>query len=219
MSIVLLSVSSAIGIFGYLKIPATLIIIEVIPFLVLAVGVDNIFILTQTYQRSVKLAKETHSEHIGRIVGKVAPSMLLSSVSESTCFFLGGLSDMPAVRAFAFYAGMALLIDFLLQITCFVALLSLDSIRQNTNRVDLACCIQGKKKSNSNIPIDNEGLLYKFIKSCYAPVLFKKGTRIIVLIIFFGWICASLSVIPYIDVGLDQELSMPEDSYVLEYFR
>jgi Niemann-Pick C1 protein len=45
-------------------------------------------------------------------------------------FFSGALSDMPAVRAFALYAGMALLIDFLLQITCFVSLLALDTIRQ-----------------------------------------------------------------------------------------
>jgi Niemann-Pick C1 protein len=44
--------------------------------------------------------------------------------------FAGALSEMPAVRAFALYAGMALLIDFLLQITCFVSLLALDTIRQ-----------------------------------------------------------------------------------------
>lgn len=36
---------------------------------------------------------------------------------------------MPAVKAFALYAGMALLIDFILQITCFVSLLALDTIR------------------------------------------------------------------------------------------
>ena len=60
--------------------------------------------------------------------------MLLSSVSESTCFFLGALSDMPAVRAFALYAGMALLIDFFMQITCFIALISLDMARQENNR-------------------------------------------------------------------------------------
>ncbi|KOB77248.1 Niemann-Pick C1 protein [Operophtera brumata] len=41
---------------------------------------------------------------------------------DSVCFFLGALSDMPAVRAFALYAGAALLVDFLLQVTCFVAL-------------------------------------------------------------------------------------------------
>lgn len=53
--IVLSSVSSSLGIFSYFGIPLTLIVIEVIPFLVLAVGVDNIFIIVQTYQVNSKL--------------------------------------------------------------------------------------------------------------------------------------------------------------------
>lgn len=48
--IVLLSVGASLGFYSYLHIPSTLIIIEVVPFLVLAVGVDNIFILVQKYQ-------------------------------------------------------------------------------------------------------------------------------------------------------------------------
>lgn len=48
--IVLSSVSSSLGIFSYVGVPLTLIVIEVIPFLVLAVGVDNIFIIVQTLQ-------------------------------------------------------------------------------------------------------------------------------------------------------------------------
>jgi len=130
VTIVLVSVAASIGIFAYLRVPATLIIIEVIPFLVLAVGVDNIFILVQTQQRLPRKPDETVAEHIGRTLGHVGPSMTLTSLSECCCFFLGGLSDMPAVRAFALYAGMALLIDFLLQITCFVSLLALDTRRQ-----------------------------------------------------------------------------------------
>ena len=49
--IVLLSVGASVGVFGFVGVKATLIIFEIIPFLVLAVGVDNIFILVQTYQR------------------------------------------------------------------------------------------------------------------------------------------------------------------------
>lgn len=67
--IVLASVISSIGFFGFVGIPATLIIIEVIPFLVLAVGVDNIFILVQTHQRDAKRPNETHADHVGRILG------------------------------------------------------------------------------------------------------------------------------------------------------
>jgi Niemann-Pick C1 protein len=216
--IVLASVVSSVGLFGFTGLPATLIIIEVIPFLVLAVGVDNIFILVQTHQREGKKPTETHAQHIGRTLGRVGPSMLLTSVSESCCFFLGSLSDMPAVKAFALYAGMALLFDFLLQITCFVSLLSLDTIRQNNNRFDVCCFVKGSKKEN--VPQGNQdGLLYSFFKSIYVPVLMNRYVRAVVMVVFFGWLCSSIAVVPHIEIGLDQELSMPEDSYVLKYFK
>ena len=60
--IVLLSVAASIGIFGFIGVSATLIIFEIIPFLVLAVGVDNIFILVQTYQRDIRKPSETLPE-------------------------------------------------------------------------------------------------------------------------------------------------------------
>ncbi|CAH1135903.1 unnamed protein product [Ceutorhynchus assimilis] len=219
VTIVLASVVSSVGLFGFVGTPATLIIIEVIPFLVLAVGVDNIFILVQTHQRDHKKPGETSAQHIGRTLGQVGPSMLLTSVSESCCFFLGSLSDMPAVRAFALYAGMALLFDFLLQITCFVSLLSLDTIRQSTNRFDIFCCLKGSKKNEPDALTSQEGLLFTFFKSIYVPLIMKKPVRCLVMVVFFGWLCSSIAVVPHIEIGLDQELSMPEDSFVLKYFK
>jgi len=155
--------------------------------------------------------------------------MLLSSVSESTCFFLGALSDMPAVRAFALYAGMALLIDFLMQITVFVALLSLDMARQESRRYDVLCCVKASKKATGGGSGDmdssagggdssREGTLYRVFNYFYAPFLMRPTVRAAVVVIFFGWFCASLAVAPDVEVGLDQEISMPDDSYVLKYF-
>ncbi|XP_076243132.1 Niemann-Pick type C-1a isoform X2 [Calliopsis andreniformis] len=215
--IVLASVVCSVGLFGFVGIPATLIIIEVIPFLVLAVGVDNIFILVQTHQREGRRPNESIPEHIGRTLGQVGPSMLLTSVSESCCFFLGGLSDMPAVKAFALYAGMALLVDFVLQVTCFVSLLALDTIRQANNRLDVCCFVHGSKKDNGEEVVN--GILYKIFKFAYVPLLLKKWVRAFVMIVFFGWLCSSIAVVPHIEIGLDQELSMPEDSFVLKYFK
>ncbi|XP_067212878.1 NPC intracellular cholesterol transporter 1 isoform X4 [Linepithema humile] len=214
--IVLASVICSVGLFGFIGIPATLIIIEVIPFLVLAVGVDNIFILVQTHQREGRRPNESISEHIGRTLGQVGPSMLLTSVSESCCFFLGGLSDMPAVKAFALYAGMALLVDFILQITCFVSLLALDTIRHANNRLDVCCFIHSKRDDGEEVV---DGMLYKIFKVAYVPLLLQKWVRAVVMVVFFGWLCSSIAVIPHIEIGLDQELSMPEDSFVLKYFK
>ena len=75
---------------------------------------------------------------------------------------MGALSDMPAVRAFALYAGMALIVDFLMQITCFVALIALDMLRQENNRFDIICCVKGgwllqmSKRSTSELKLIND---------------------------------------------------------------
>lgn len=88
------------------------------------------------------------------------------------------------------------------------------------------CSIQSSKKAQprqAQEGIEPEeksmGILYKLFKSVYAPALLKFPVRVAVLIVFFGWFCSSIAVLPSIDVGLDQQLSMPEDSYVLEYFK
>jgi Niemann-Pick C1 protein len=51
ISLVILSVCSSVGFFSIMNVRATLIIAEVIPFLVLAVGVDNVFILVHELDR------------------------------------------------------------------------------------------------------------------------------------------------------------------------
>ena len=68
-------------------------------FQVLAVGVDNIFIIVETFQKMDKIGNESDHEFMGRVLGESAPSMFVSTASQTTAFFLGALSDMPAVRA------------------------------------------------------------------------------------------------------------------------
>uniref|UniRef100_A0A3Q3WSC2 SSD domain-containing protein n=1 Tax=Mola mola TaxID=94237 RepID=A0A3Q3WSC2_MOLML len=212
--IVLSSVASSLGIFSYFGIPLTLIVIEVIPFLVLAVGVDNIFIIVQTYQRDERMPHEELHQQIGRILGEVAPSMFLSSFSETVAFFLGALSNMPAVRTFSMFAGLAVFIDFLLQISCFVSLLGLDASRQEGNRLDIVCCV----KLQEGEQIKRESCLFLFFKKVYAPFILKDWVRPIVVAVFVGMLSFSIAVMNKLEIGLDQKLSMPDDSYVLDYF-
>ncbi|XP_012518129.1 PREDICTED: Niemann-Pick C1 protein [Propithecus coquereli] len=215
--IVLSSVTCSLGIFSYVGIPLTLIVIEVIPFLVLAVGVDNIFILVQTYQRDERLQGETLDQQLGRVLGEVAPSMFLSSFSETVAFFLGALSMMPAVHTFSLFAGLAVFIDFLLQITCFVSLLGLDIKRQEKNRLDILCCVRGAEDGTGVQA--SESCLFRFFKHSYSPLLLKEWMRPIVIAVFVGVLSFSIAVLNKVEIGLDQHLSMPDDSYVVDYLK
>ncbi|KAF8572283.1 hypothetical protein P879_03201, partial [Paragonimus westermani] len=173
--IVVVSVVASVGVWSFAGTPATLIIIEVIPFLVLAVGVDNIFILVHDFefdekdadkllrlearrltsahlrvpvsddQRSVQsdivpTIKGLVEARIARTLGRVGPSLLLTSATESVAFFCGSLTSIPAVKVFALYAGVSIVLNFLLQIFAFVALLTLDARRHAAQRFDVFCC-------------------------------------------------------------------------------
>lgn len=214
--VVACSVLASMGFYSWIGIPSSLVILQVVPFLVLAVGADNIFIFVLEYQRDVRRPGETRQEQIGRVLGCVAPSMLLCSLSESVCFFLGALSTMPAVKSFALYAALAVLMDFVLQMTAFVALLSLDARRQDNNHCELLCCV---KVSTQCPKKPNKGFLMPFMKKYYAPVLLHRYTRIIVMLVFIFMLCGSLFLMMNVKVGLDQELAMPQDSYMLTYFQ
>ncbi|XP_045350113.1 NPC1-like intracellular cholesterol transporter 1 isoform X2 [Leopardus geoffroyi] len=177
VAVVLGAVTAAMGFFSYLGVPSSLVILQVVPFLVLAVGADNIFILVLEYQRLPRRPGERREDHIGRALGRVAPSMLLCSLSEAICFFLGALTPMPAVRTFALTSGLAVILDFLLQVSAFVALLSLDSRRQEASRMDVCCCAGARELPP---PGQSEGLLLRFFRKVYVPLLLHRVTRVVV---------------------------------------
>ncbi|XP_049817202.1 NPC intracellular cholesterol transporter 1 homolog 1b-like [Aethina tumida] len=212
--IVLGSVGCSLGICGYINLPTTMLTIEVIPFLVLAVGVDNIFIIVQNHQRTKRLDKPL-VDRIGETMGKVGPSMLLTSASEIFCFGIGALSNMPAVHTFAMYATIAVLFNLVLQLTAFVALLALDEIRYESNRWDVFCCI---RSDNTKPSPETPELIYR-IWNYLTPKLMIKYVKIIVILVFFALSAVSIYVLPSVELGLDQELSMPTDSHVLTYFK
>ncbi|XP_069800263.1 NPC1-like intracellular cholesterol transporter 1 [Dendropsophus ebraccatus] len=213
--VVLGAVLSSMGFFCYIGLPSSLIIVEVVPFLVLAIGADNIFIFVLELQRDERREGESREEQIGRVLGGVAPSMLLCSLSESLCFFLGALTQMPAVRTFALNAALAILFNFILQISMFVALVSLDSKRQEENRFDFCCCVKTKTDKPKK---KSKGLLVSFMKKVYCPIILNSFSRVLVMMIFMFLFCCGLYFMMYSRVGLNQELSVPQDSYIIRYF-
>lgn len=157
--IVLLSVSTSVALFSLIGVKVTLIIAEVIPFLVLAIGVDNVFILCHEVDEQNSKAYAavsrgggffaheeeqeedtfdslpTAEERVARALARMGPSILLSASSETIAFGLGAMVGMPAVRNFAIYAAGAVAINAALQVTVFVSAITLDLKRVEVCRL------------------------------------------------------------------------------------
>ncbi|KAL4869020.1 hypothetical protein BDV12DRAFT_168479 [Aspergillus spectabilis] len=223
--IVLMSVSASVGLFSAAGIKVTLIIAEVIPFLVLAVGVDNIFLIVHEFERlNVSHPDEEIDERISRAIGRIGPSIFLSAITETVAFALGVFVGMPAVRNFAVYAAGAVFINAILQVTMFISVLALNQKRVESLRADCIPCIT-VRKAHSGMPEDRafedqdgESALQKFIRKVYAPYLLNRRVKVLVVITFLGILTAGLALIPEVALGLDQRIALPSDSYLIQYF-
>jgi Niemann-Pick C1 protein len=217
VTLVLLSVFASGGVFTYLGVPATLISLEVIPFLLLAVGVDNIYVMVQTYQNTERDPFDPIEEHIAKIVGKVGPSMLLTGTTQSAAFLISALTPMPGVRAFSLYASLAIILNFILQVTCFVVLMTIDAKREAARRMDLFCCIR-LNINNKDYAQNAKSFLHKFFNKYYTKLLMHNYVRAGVIVVFVGFFFTALALCDQLKVGLNQKLAMPYDSYQIQYF-
>lgn len=222
--IVLMSVSASVGLFSACGIKVTLIIAEVIPFLVLAVGVDNIFLIVHEFERvNLSYLDESVETRISKALGRMGPSILLSASTETVAFALGAAVGMPAVKNFAAYAAGAVLINALLQVTMFVSFLSLNQRRVESHRADCFPLIKVRRadtgsRNGGQYGYEEEGGLQKFIRRVYAPALLNRKVKVSILIIFLGIFTAGLALLPAVALGLDQRIAFPRGSYLIPYF-
>ena len=228
--IVLMSIAASIGLFSWAGLKATLIIVDVIPFIVLAVGVDNIFLIVHEFERvNISHPDDVVEVRISKALGRMGPSILFSAVTETICFALGAFVGMPAVRNFAIYAAGAVFVNAILQVTMFVSVLTLNQIRVEDSRADCFPCVQVKSARihlNGNgatslaryYEAPAESLLQQFVRKWYAPRLLGKKTKAAVVAIFFGIFAAAVALLPEVELGLDQRVAIPDDSYLIPYF-
>ncbi|XP_038979789.1 NPC intracellular cholesterol transporter 1-like isoform X2 [Phoenix dactylifera] len=216
--LVMLSVLGSVGFFSAIGVKSTLIIMEVIPFLVLAVGVDNMCILVHAVKRQpLELPLE------GRICNalvEVGPSITLASLSEILAFAVGSFIPMPACRVFSMFAALAILLDFLLQVTAFVALIIFDFLRAEDERVDCVPCIKLSSSIDSDQGSNQQelGFLARYMKDVHAPILGLLGAKIIVIALFVGFALTSIALCTRLQPGLEQKVVLPRDSYLQDYF-
>jgi Niemann-Pick C1 protein len=230
--IVLMSISASIGLFSGAGIKVTLIIAEVIPFIVLAVGVDNIFLIVHEFERvNVSHPDDVVEVRVAKALGRMGPSILLSAITETIAFSLGAFAGMPAVRNFAVYAAGAVFINAVLQVTMFVSVLALNQRRVEDHRSDCFPCIQIKAAGVQLVGGANgsggyarsyegqdESTLQQFIRKSYAPALLGKKVKLAVVVVFLGFFTAGISLMPEVKLGLDQRVAIPDDSYLIPYF-
>ncbi|CAI4053607.1 hypothetical protein SKDZ_16G2600 [Saccharomyces kudriavzevii ZP591] len=198
--IVLASIICAAGFLTLFGLKSTLIIAEVIPFLTLAIGIDNIFLITHEYDRNCEEKPEySIDQRIISAIGRMSPSILMSLLCQTGCFLIAAFVTMPAVHNFAVYSTVSVIFNGVLQLTAYVSILSLY-----------------EKRVKYKLITETEDTKESFLNKFYLKILMHKK---LIISVFSTWFLVSLVFLPGIEFGLDQTLAVPQDSYLVDYFK
>jgi len=118
----------------------------VIPFLLLGIGIDNIFVITQTFNTlEQSLTTAPLISRFGQTMKHAGVAVSVTTFTDVIAFFVGSNTVLPGLQSFCVYAAVAIFSIYALQVTHFVAWFSLDQRRQNAQRDGCICCITHKE--------------------------------------------------------------------------
>eukprot|EP01084_Bolivina_argentea_P056470 103369_1 len=233
--LVVLSVAATMGLAGsFVKLAPEA--SNVIPFIAIGFGVDDMFVLIFAYKFRENLSVPQMIAETVRIAGS---SVALTSIANFLAFLISTQMVLPSVANFATFGTLVVLLNFISVIFGFTAVLSLTARRQKSGYRDWSfiCCFNDctKYEPETN-PLDtspnspsasNADMLPQHTNhtnnnndSTFEPffnILIKTPVRIFCLllcIILFIIGCAGVNLI---EVGLPLQEIVPKDSYAADF--
>eukprot|EP00538_Stauroneis_constricta_P000207 CAMPEP_0119570782 /NCGR_PEP_ID=MMETSP1352-20130426/43788_1 /TAXON_ID=265584 /ORGANISM="Stauroneis constricta, Strain CCMP1120" /LENGTH=1044 /DNA_ID=CAMNT_0007620455 /DNA_START=143 /DNA_END=3276 /DNA_ORIENTATION=+ len=135
---VFLSIMTGYGLLFLCGIPFTS-MTQILPFIMFGIGMDDAFIISGSFYRTDP--NKPIEARVEETIRDVGVSIILTTTTSAVAFGLGCISSIPAVYWLCLYAFPTIVIDFIYQITFFVALLVIDERRVQDNRRDCCVCI------------------------------------------------------------------------------
>uniref|UniRef100_A0AC35U3X0 SSD domain-containing protein n=1 Tax=Rhabditophanes sp. KR3021 TaxID=114890 RepID=A0AC35U3X0_9BILA len=177
---------------------------QIVPFLTLGLGVDDMFLLLHNYNNLLKVASKNE---IALLMKESGMSILITSTNNILAFLSGTILPIPALRSFCSQSGILLSFNLTCIMFIFPAMIAVDLARRKRNCRDMsllvAClpCAQPKKATKEDEVMnrlprqqqDVESLdveeeedhpvytLRGFLHKWYIPLLQKAWVKVVIL--------------------------------------
>uniref|UniRef100_A0A0N4Z5X7 SSD domain-containing protein n=1 Tax=Parastrongyloides trichosuri TaxID=131310 RepID=A0A0N4Z5X7_PARTI len=228
----ILAVTTTFGIVGFLQLPIYPIQF-VIPFLILAIGVDDAFLILHSWNRlypkieklSGKKKIEIIPNMIQEVLEEIGPSITITSLTNVIAFGVGSTMSTPAIQLFCMSAMLAMIIDFIYELTFFTSLLviaeklQISSCAGELSQVDPRDNQKYNANMESNIILlkkediyKNDNRIEKRIMKSYCHLLTSNIFRLLILIVMIIFIFFSILGTLKIEPVINSQQIIPSDS-------
>ncbi|XP_071481621.1 patched domain-containing protein 3-like [Diadema antillarum] len=229
-----LAVASSLGLLSYAGVNFNIVATSM-PFLIVGIGIDDMFIMLAAWRKTSPC--ESVEERMGKAFSEAAVSITITSITDALAFGIGSINPLPAVRVFCLYTGVAVIFDYIFQITFFGACMALTGRREAANRhvwtlikvipreeapstAYKLCCAGGLSEEDrrDNKKKTCETGLMMFFKEYYGPILLTPFSKILTLIVFCAYLAGTIYGCLNITEGLELKLLARTGSKAYEFF-
>ncbi|XP_065687707.1 patched domain-containing protein 3-like [Patagioenas fasciata] len=229
-----LAVLSSFGLMLFCGVPFVVTVAGA-PFLILGVGVDDMFIMIACWEQSSrKEGKSSVKSRLAETYAEAALSVTITTFTDVLAFFIGIWTAFPSVRSFCLYTGTAFVFCYIYTMTFFGAIIVLNHKREQGNRHWLTCmpvgdkdraeasclynaCCIGKCSGESPQP-ESEHPMSIFFKKYYGPFFTNKWIKLLVVLLYGAYLGGSVYGCTQIREGIDLRNLASDDSYVIPFY-
>ncbi|XP_059490880.1 patched domain-containing protein 3-like [Neocloeon triangulifer] len=188
----------------------------ILPFLLLGVGVDDMFIIVQALDDLTPAEKELSvPERVGRALRHAGSSVTVTSLTNIVAFAVGANTKMPTFKSFCFFASMGILFLYIFVLTFFVGCVTLDERRRKANRDGcLPCVVREDLSSNECSQHDHQKA---FFHRVFAPCLMKTPVKVLVILTTLTLVGFNAYSAFQVEQKFDPVLYLRNDSYPRQF--
>ncbi|KAK0405834.1 hypothetical protein QR680_018223 [Steinernema hermaphroditum] len=217
---VILSLVCTFGITFFFGLPFNP-VSSTMPFLILAVGVDDAFLLLGAWRTSNP--KDSVEKRMGHTMGDAGASITVTSLTNFGCFALGYfLCSTPAVGDFCMLTAIGVMMDYVFQVTFFSAFMVYGGMKEERGGL-MSCYYEKCKKKNDDVDVDAEQeapaevdntptLMHWFFEYKLAPFILRKEVMAASWVLFVGYVFLSIYGCSNIMVDISPKKYIRDDS-------
>ena len=191
---------------------------NLIPFLLLGIGVDDMFVIMQCFDNLTPAERSLDDipSAVSLTMRRAGVAITVTSLTDFMVFVIGATTVLPALRSFCLWCAIGILAVYVFQITLFAGSLALDCRRLLQGRNGFCPCY-----SHKDVKTEREEGGESFSTRCFrqvAGLVLSLPGRLLVLLLTAGLLGCGVWQVTLLQQEFQSVWFLPASSYLRQWF-